>query len=214
MKKTILAALLGCVLWSGAALAGDGYDLIFRTGTLDAFAPGDRLEYRSHVARDDAPDAAEDALLELALAEEGTAARLRRMEDGQARPVAEFDASVGNPMAMFFLERTVRDVAEATGGSPFYIRNRIKDSLLTPRSIEATQVTWNGAAHAGQTVTLMPFAQDKNRARLGEFADMEIAVTVSPDVPGWYSGFIARTPVREGAGRFFVSELSLAEVRK
>ena len=32
-------------------------------------------------------------------------------------------------MLLYFLEATVRDMARATGGSPFYIRNRMREAL-------------------------------------------------------------------------------------
>ena len=37
---------------------------------------------------------------------------------------------VEHPILLFFLENVVRSMATQTGGSPYYIRNRIRDSLV------------------------------------------------------------------------------------
>ncbi|MDH2328899.1 hypothetical protein QCN27_18790 [Cereibacter sp. SYSU M97828] len=82
--------------------------------------------------------------------------RLTLMLDG--RPVGEFAAESAHPAVMFFLESTVRHMAEATGGSPFYIRNRIRDAL----------------AKAPLNAPVMPFAEDPNRAQMGQFAGLTL----------------------------------------
>ena len=46
------------------------------------------------------------------------------------QPVGTFPAGVANPLLLYFLETTVRATAEATGGSPYYIRNRIREALV------------------------------------------------------------------------------------
>jgi hypothetical protein len=48
-------------------------------------------------------------------------------------------------------------------------------------------------------VVLRPFADDPNRARMGAFADLELSVTMSEAVPGWYHSLLAATP--DGAYR-------------
>ena len=57
------------------------------------------------------------------------ALRLVRESDGKPHPVGTFPAGVANPLLLYFLETTVRATAEATGGSPYYIRNRIREAL-------------------------------------------------------------------------------------
>lgn len=74
------------------------------------------------------------------------------------RPVGDFARESAHPAVMFFLESTVRHMAEATGGSPFYIRNRIRDAL----------------ARAPLDVPVTPFADDPNRARMGDFAALTL----------------------------------------
>jgi hypothetical protein len=212
--RGVAALIVAMMLAAGPVAAGEahaGYDLIFRTGTLSGFAPGDVLHYESHTKNDAAPPEAETGnAYDLTLEEGGTARLMRVLEEGQ-QPVAGFDASVGNPMAMFFLERLVRDLAQATGGSTFYIRNRMKEALLAPEAIRETQVTWGAENHAAQEVVLAPFAGDANAARLGPFAELRVVFEISQGVPGWYHSMRAETPERDSGGRFFQSALRLTE---
>jgi len=215
MKKPGLVLAVICAMAigiTGAVHAADdteGYDLIFRTGTLDDFAPGDHLRYESVTANEAAAPQTPQSL-DLVIEDDDTA-RLSRDIDGKRQSLAVFDASVGNPMAMFFLERLVRDLAVSTGGSKYYIRNRIKDSLLAPEAITSDHISYDGAEQPATRVTLAPFVADRNRARLGPFAELRIDFLMSDAVPGWYHEIKAATPKREAGGRFFHSTLHLSE---
>lgn len=86
---------------------------------------------------------------------------------GQSGVAARFPAETSNPVLLFFLENVVRNAAVQTGGSPYYIRNRIREALTA----EEQQLDGDVA----QSV-LHPFDQDPNRARLGDFADLVITL--------------------------------------
>lgn len=214
LMRRVAGIFLSVMLAAGpvaAAEGHDGYDLIFRTGTLTAFVPGDALHYQSVTDNEAAPPEAQGVQSYDLRIEEGGTARLMRVLDEGQQPVAGFDAGVGNPMAMFFLERLVRDLAQATGGSTFYIRNRIKEALLAPVGITPVQVDWEGQSRAAQEVVLAPFVGDANAARLGPFAALRVVFDVSEDVPGWYHSMRAETPERDSGGRYFTSTLTLTE---
>ncbi|MET4127244.1 hypothetical protein [Roseovarius sp. MBR-6] len=202
----ILRMALALGLICGGMAAAEpvpAYDLLFREGTLDDLDRGGALTYRRTVenARDTA--SAENATGEIALGftvEDGVEmAELDFRQDERHRLMGRFPASVGNPMIMVFYEQVVRDMAATAGGSPFYIRNRIKEAMS--RSIEPQDGTAVVAGHEVETrtVVLRPFADDPNRARMGAFADLELSVTMSEAVPGWYHSLRASTP--DGAYR-------------
>jgi hypothetical protein len=92
---------------------------------------------------------------------------------------------VGNPLIMYFMESSVREVSELSGGSPFYIRNRFKEALLESVSTEAVTVPFDGAEVAAERIVLHPLAGDVHAAEAG-FDNVAIEITVSPEVPGWY----------------------------
>ncbi len=206
MKALIVSVALAAL--AGAASAESAYDLLFRTGTLAGLDAGDRLEYAA-VAPAVAGKAG-DATFGLALREGGRVTLERAEGESPPQVLAEFDATTGNPMAMFFLETTTRRVAEATGGSPFYIRNRIKDAVFGEGDASPVAVTWNGHEIAATEVRLAPFEGDPHRSELGPFADLEITVVMSEEVPGWYLAMRAETPDDPALG----ARIELSEVTR
>lgn len=214
MGRTIATALLalGLGLGIGPAKAETAFELVFRGGTLNDFDAGSTLEYLGTDSFGSTAEGAEERIVvTLPEPDRVTIARSAAEGDEPGRVLGQFDAAVGNPLAMFFFERTVRSISGETGGSPYYIRNRMREALGEPGNMSEVTVPWNGAEVAATEITLQPFENDARRAELGPFADLEIRVTVSEDVPGWYHSLSASTPATE-AGPGYRAELDLAEV--
>jgi hypothetical protein len=190
-----IAALSLCATLAGGVLQAEtAFDLVFRSGSLDGLPQGTELRYGGE-AMPEAPDGEEWRELAVSLAPEDRAlVQGLSDEEAPARILGSFPASVGNPIAMVFLEEAVKAISEETGGSPFYIRNRIRDALGGPGRVEAVTVAWDGGTVAATEVALVPFAEDAHRAELGAFADLEIRVVVSEAVPGWYHSIRAEAP--------------------
>ncbi|MFO1141027.1 MAG: hypothetical protein U1E59_01340 [Amaricoccus sp.] len=163
------------------AAAGPLSDLLMAPGLFDAAPAGEILAYNEErsVPAGDAPTVKPVRGGEVRLdAVDGAGGRELRLFEGSgdaARPVGSFPTGVANPLLLYFLETTVRVMAEASGGSPYYIRNRIRDALA---------VSDLGAADgAAREATLTPFANDPNRPRMGEFGDLAIRLRFDPAAP-------------------------------
>lgn len=198
------ALAIAAALWFQAvpllAASTDGaetYDLLFKDGTLDNIGSDATLVYRRDVLNILKPETAErdtgSIALQLEPGERMTAKLEFRTDDGY-RGLGTFPASVGNPMIMVFYETVVRDMAETAGGSPFYIRNRVKDSLIQDAEIEVGEELVNGRTIQTRTIRLYPFADDPNRERMQGFGDLELSVTMSDELPGWYVELLAEVP--------------------
>ena len=177
------------------------YDLLFRDGTLDTVDRDSSLVYRRTVTNVLTPDAEHRDTGDIALSfrqDKAIMAQLEFRRDNKHRSLGVFPASVGNPMIMYFYESVVRDMAEAAGGSPFYIRNRVKDSLIQPADIETGEMEFDGKTVETKTVRLYPFAKDPNKDRMQGFGDLVLTVTMSDDVPGWYLSLVAETDSADG----------------
>ncbi|WP_095590832.1 hypothetical protein [Actibacterium ureilyticum] len=203
--KIMLAIACAASLWVAPVAAGttgaqETYDLLFRDGTLDALPRESRLVYARDVTNSRAPDNAErnTGRIELTIDGSDDMARLRFHQGESFRNMGSFPASVGNPMIMVFVESVVRDMAETAGGSPFYIRNRVKEALVRPAETEEVSIEYGGATIAGQSVTLHPFDGDPNAARMSGFGDLALTVTMSDQVPGWYHSLRAQVPGDDG----------------
>lgn len=182
------------------AQAAETYDLLFKQGTLNEIPKQQTLEYMRVVSVAKNPEYAERNSGEIELTFEGDdMARLQFVQADKHRNVGAFPATVGNPIIMYFVETVLRDVAHEAGGSPFYIRNRIKEALLQDVPVETETLTFAGTEIAAKTLTLHPFIDDKNRPRMGPYGDLSVTVTMSDDVPGWYLSLVATAPGKDGS---------------
>lgn len=195
IRYLLIALLLG-----SPAAAVETYDLIFRQGTLSDVPATTVLHYDRQVAIAANPDysARQTGRVELNFESENMA-RLIFSQGEKHRVLGLFPATVGNPIIMYFVETVSRDVAQEAGGSPFYIRNRIKDALVKSAPIEEITVSLDGEDVMAKTITLHPFAEDKNRDRLGVYRDLMLTFTMSDDVPGWYSSLVASAHGKDDA---------------
>lgn len=87
------------------------------------------------------------------------------------RTLGPYPVSGGDPALVFFLETTAREMARITGGSPFYIRNRIKDAVF--RGGEVVEV--DGTRKA----VFRPFQDDRNKDRMAGFDTLELSFDVA-----------------------------------
>lgn len=200
------AVLLGASGAQSASVDGqETYELLFRKGTLDDIGGGATLRYNRAVENGFAPDAAERATGDIVLRfrePEKVAALLEFRQGDKHRGMGSFPASVGNPMIMVFYEQVIRDMAESAGGSPFYIRNRVKEALVQPSEVEEGEAVVDGETVATKTIRMRPFDGDPNAGSMQGFGDLELAVTMSDAVPGWYLSLVAQAPNAEGGAGY------------
>ncbi|MCA1970136.1 MAG: hypothetical protein LDL42_13455 [Rhizobium sp.] len=183
--------------------AAETYDLLFRKGALSGLpaspppAAGeegrDILVYDRIVSPLKKDESGDTDTIGLQLTSDDNAALILH-RGPQMRVIGTFPASVGNPLIMYFLETAVADIAKQSGGSPFYMRNRIKEALLKDAEIVPVSVRIGDRDIAARQVTIRPFAEDKAGGQMGRFAELALAVTVSQDVPGWYYSLKASVP--------------------
>ncbi|WP_425074688.1 hypothetical protein [Sagittula sp. S175] len=221
MRKTLFAGLFVALCTplapTLAAETLDGqqtYDMLFRQGTLDDVTNDQSLTYTRAVSNALKPEAAERDTGTIVLSFEQQQALMALLEfrqDDKHRGLGKFPASVGNPMIMYFYEAIVRDMAEAAGGSPFYIRNRVKDALIQPSEAIEGEAMVGGETVPTQTIHLHPFKNDPNADRMQGFDDLELTVTMSDKVPGWYLRLVADVP-GEGDTPVYHSEIDFQSI--
>lgn len=216
MRKSLMA--IGLALWlAQPAAAEPAYDLIFKQGTLSDLSLQSVLAYDRQVTIASDPERAQRSTgtVDLAFATDDMA-QLTFRQDDKHQTLGRFPASVGNPIVMYFVETVLRDVAHEAGGSPFYIRTRIKDSLVAPAEIEPVTLRYGDRDVVGQKVTLHPFQDDENRDRMHGYGDLSLSFTVSDAYPGWYGALVADVPGETDAQPIYSNSLILTgeEVRQ
>lgn len=203
-----LFVLLLVMLGSAATASAAGtYDLLFHKGGLSGLhvpapvsagkEPPDALLYDRVLLSGKKGEAPDNDNIGLQLSADDNVALILR-QGPRMRSLGNFPASVGNPLIMYFLESTLSDVAAQSGGSPYYIRNRIKEALMKDAEIVPVFVHLGDRDIAAQKVTLRPLEKDKARSKMGRFAELALSVTVSEQVPGWLYSLEANVPEGQG----------------
>lgn len=185
MRYLILAL---CLLFASPLFAG-GDEVVLRTGTLADFDRAGELVYDQGVALAQDQALADREVGQIVLAADPNdpdGVLLRFAKDDQTRHLGAFPQSVGNPLFMYFAETVIRDMAGIAGGSPFYIRNRIKDALVNRVAFSEAEAAYGGAQVPVTVAVMRPFENDPNRERMQGFADLTLTATMSEAVPGWY----------------------------
>ena len=197
-------------LLPGAASAGPAGDRLFAEGVLRAVEPGTQLVYehiREGAEESDVVQWIDDGELHVALREGQDGSReavISMLSEGKVRrQMNPLPVSIGNPILLTFLESSLRAMANITGGSPFYIRNRMKAALRDGGTITPVKAKVGDETVDAQQITFVPFLHDKNRARMGEFADLELRFIMTDSAPGGFVLFSAETrPHSDGAVAF------------
>jgi len=217
MKRSALGALavLAAICTApGVAGAGAAGDAIFTSRVLDGVETGQVLRYDMIRTGPEAPGfrAIPDGAVTVEMRADETDGRdaiVTMHQLGGKRTLHPFPDNAGNPILMVFMESTLRSMAQITGGSPFYLRNRMREALRFKGALEPVEATLDGAPITASRAVFHPFAEDPNRPKMGAFADLEISFVVSEAVPGLFLSFAARTP--EGTGAF-VEEITFEGV--
>jgi hypothetical protein len=201
--SVLLTAAALCVLGPATGQADQATDLVFAAGVLHDVGTGETIEYRHTRSGPDMPEfrSISNGTMLLALQSSDTGGRevlLKRLDGGQLRAVTPFPASAGNPLVMALLELSLRAMAQISGGSPFYLRNRNKESRAAGGVVTHSEISLDGKLTPAQAVTFQPFVNDKNAARMGSFSGLELKFVVSQDVPGGFASLSATTPERDG----------------
>jgi len=188
----VLPWIVAALVSAGPPPARAQSDLLFSTGHLDTTPSGTTLLYRQ-----DTSFAGGGTLPErhrqISLTVDGADADGQRPVEivldpaGQAQRLDTFRGVPGNPMLMIFLESVVSAVSAATGGSPFYLRNRMREAL----GDRLTAATDPGGSPDARILSVRPFASDPNQSRLGVFASLELQFVFDPSAPGMLSRMTA-----------------------
>lgn len=221
MRKRLTALLAAVLIAGGPALADtegtETYEMVFKGGTLDDLPRAAMLVYAREVTNRANPGAAAGATgaVELTFTDDAPERAVLRFTRGDTfSAIGAFPAEVGNPVVMYFMESVVRDMAETSGGSAFYIRNRLKDSLVRSAEMDQVEAAYGGGEIQAQALTLHPFADDPNRDRMRGFGDLAVTVTMSDAVPGWYHTLSATVPDPAGGAPLYAQSLTLETMEK
>ena len=189
---------------AGPLAAGEVQDRLFSVGVLDEVPTGAHLVFaHTRAGSYDATQrpAIADGEVDVAIVEgeRGRAAELTLTDGDKVASRLTLPAGAGSPILLLFLETSVRSMAAVTGGSPFYIHNRVREALANQDDLTPVEIEIGGKTVAGERLVLRPFESDRNRDRMGAFAELELSIVISDEVPGGFARFEATTgPGQDG----------------
>ncbi|HXV31470.1 MAG TPA: hypothetical protein VD840_14165 [Sinorhizobium sp.] len=217
MRVLLLLALLLVGIAPEPLAAAQTYELLFRSTALKGLeaVQGDNEGRKSTLVYDKVVSGAETGEADgsfnigLKVKPDGNVA-MTLHQGARSRGLGDYPASVGNPVIMYFLESVLADVASQSGGSPFYLRNRIKEALLRDAQVMPVSLRHQNRDIAAREVTIRPLTNDKARERMGRFSELTLSVTVSEEIPGWYYSLVATVPAAAGgAGPGYTNAITL-----
>jgi hypothetical protein len=206
----VTAALL--LILAGAAQADpNSASLLFESPALVEVPTGTTLIYR--LERSVAPSLDAEvggaglkssiSTIELSLQPDlqsgGRRAEIEIVTGERRQAAGTFPSLVGNPVILVMLERDVNEMSRLLRGSPYYLRNRIREALGETTRAEPARLGFAGRQVEGWRVAVTPFAQDRHRDKLGAYAAKRYEFTLSDAVPGGVYEMRLVTPDTNGA---------------
>jgi hypothetical protein len=207
MPRVARVLLSGACLALALAAAGPGAQeqiseaekLLFQTNHLRNVAPAATLSYAFR--RTGSAETAFDDAVEVRVRGTDAAKNVSVAFFTGERKIAFPDVTraEGNPVLLYFLERDIREMERLTGGKPGYFRNAIRRALARSARIAPTTVSNDGRVLAAREVTVVPYAEDPLRGRIGRYAAKTYVFTLSADVPGGIYSLRTIVPPLTGA---------------
>jgi len=198
---------------STAAFAGTptGTEILFGSASFDDVKAGTTLSYTHKRSADEKIPvrAISDGHIVVNRIdnEDGADKTIVRLKQGEGkRQLEHLPADRGNPIFVVFLESSVSSVTFATKGSPFYIRNRIKDAFASGGEVSSGTVEVDGEEIDATHIDYRPFKGDRNAERMGAaFENLLVRFTLSDDVPGHFVEMTTVAKIDETV--FFIEEV-------
>jgi hypothetical protein len=159
--------------------------LVFMNDLMRNVPAGSALEYRFTRHGKDLPDYQDRVIVTVT----GVADDGRRdltfdfLSAGHHLDFHPATAYTGNPVPIQFLERDIKEMAEATEGDIGYFRNRLRRAFANPQ-VQPVKITLGERTLDGIQVTLVPFADDPNISHYQDYANKRYDFLFSEQVPG------------------------------
>ena len=166
-------------------------ELLFSTPHLSTVDAGRTLDYAVHTIRTDATSGAateSDGHIALAasMADDPDSRTIDAVltRDGRSRTLEPFRGVRSNPVLIIFLEQITQDLSQQTGGSKYYLRNRLREGLADGLVPEPSG--------SGTRLVMRPLLDDPNAVELGPYINLEVSFTVDDSLPGMFGALTAK----------------------
>lgn len=182
------------LLLAGAAHAApatpDAASLLFEEPQLDKTAINQVLTYAYHrkSADDQRYGASFEDTIRLTL-DKGETAQTRTVQvqlfsGAHRRAAGPFENMSGNPVLSLFLEHHISTLAEVYRANPRYFKTAIRTALRDRAEVKPAEIPFEGRTLPGWRISIQPFSDDPNKARLNGLDTLRYEFLVARDLPG------------------------------
>ncbi|TCR67107.1 hypothetical protein [Bosea sp. BK604] len=109
---------------------------------------------------------------------------LRMFTGERARDVNSISGLTGNPLLVIFLDRSVGNMVQLTGGKAPYFKDRLRAGLRDKATSEATKAEFEGRLLDATRITVRPFVDDPNATRMLGYEGAQFEFVVAEAAPG------------------------------
>lgn len=94
----------------------------------------------------------------------------------------------GNPLLLWYLDRTVNSYKALSGGTLTYVKGRFIEAVQGDKNLvkEPIKVDINGQSVDALRLTITPYVNDPNASRMRGYEGSRFVVVVSDAVPGYF----------------------------
>ncbi|MDT3380237.1 hypothetical protein RNI52_23140 [Labrys neptuniae] len=173
-----------------AAATPDAATLLFEEPQLDKTAVNQVLTYAYHrkSADDKLYGASFDDTIRLTLdkgeTEQTRTVQVQLFSGAHRRAAGPFENMSGNPVLSLFLEHHIGVLAEAYQANPRYFKTAIRTALRDKAEVKPAEIPFEGRSLPGWRVSIQPFSDDPNKARLNGLDTLRYEFLVARDLPG------------------------------
>jgi len=212
-RRAALACLVG--LPGTFAMAAEDYSraerAIFMSNHLANVRPPTTLQYRYVKSGTMEPGFEDRVTLRLAArADKSCCTASADFLNGARRfALPDVEATEGNPVLLYFLERDIREMSRLTKGQSNYFRKRIRMAIYQSAEMSELTLPYRGKSVAARRFTVAPYVDDPLRERFATLAGKRYTFTLSDAVPGGVYGVATQVDAEGGAPPFWMEEMIL-----
>jgi hypothetical protein len=196
MSRIIPAAMAAVSLMlslaAPAAAEPSPTDLLFKVRQLDLVGKGSHVTYKFERSSSNEQILGKNFTDELKL--EFTKAGEKGARDiamhvftgNSARDVQNWPDLSTNPLFLWYLDRTVAQLATLSGAEKMYLKGRIRATFDEKGKVEAIKYSYDGKEVDAYKIMLMPLKGDPNSGKMEGYDASYLTFIVSDAVPGYF----------------------------
>lgn len=185
----VMVVVLAMAPWPAQAQDAP-VDILFARPHLSGVASGTELTYRLERSPSDTKRLGEPFGDDIKLVVRSVAASgsrdidLRMFTGERARDLLSIPDLTGNPVLLIFLDRAVNNMAQLTGGTAPYFKDRLRAGLRDKATGEATKAEFEGKMLDATRIVVRPFVDDTNIGRMLGYEGSRFEILVAEAAPG------------------------------